>query len=76
MPRVPGTVEKVGSLSERAAMGNRSRRLSLDGNAWDDFSHDQARSRAYRWGEDGLAGISDDPRRALLRPGALERADP
>jgi hypothetical protein len=33
---------------------------SSDGNAWNYFSHDQARSRAYRWGEDGLAGISDD----------------
>jgi hypothetical protein len=33
---------------------------SENGNAWDYFSHDQARSRAYRWGEDGLAGISDD----------------
>jgi hypothetical protein len=33
---------------------------SLDGNAWDYFSHDQARSRAYHWGEDGLAGISDE----------------
>jgi hypothetical protein len=33
---------------------------SEDGNAWDSFSHDQARSRAYHWGEDGLAGISDD----------------
>jgi hypothetical protein len=33
---------------------------SHDGNAWDYFSHDQARSRAYHWGEDGLAGISDD----------------
>src|SRR5262249_810904 len=33
---------------------------SQTGNAWDYFSHDQARSRAYRWGEDGLAGISDD----------------
>ncbi|MEN9216671.1 MAG: hypothetical protein Q6K90_05035 [Gloeomargarita sp. HHBFW_bins_162] len=30
------------------------------GNAWDYFSHDQARSRAYRWGEDGLGGISDN----------------
>lgn len=29
------------------------------GNAWDYFSHDQARSRSYRWGEDGLAGLSD-----------------
>jgi len=33
---------------------------SPDGNAWDYFSHDQARSRAYHWGEDGIAGISDD----------------
>jgi hypothetical protein len=33
---------------------------SLDGNAWNYFTHDQARSRAYHWGEDGLAGISDD----------------
>src|SRR5215469_2181194 len=32
---------------------------SNDGNAWDYFSHDQARSRAYRWGEDGLGGFSD-----------------
>ena len=33
---------------------------SPDGSAWDYFSHDQARSRAYHWGEDGMAGISDD----------------
>jgi hypothetical protein len=33
---------------------------SDSGDAWNYFSHDQARSRAYRWGEDGLAGISDD----------------
>ena len=33
------------------------------GNAWDYFSHERARSRAYRWGEDGLAGISDDGQR-------------
>jgi len=32
---------------------------SAYGSAWDSFSHDQARSRAYRWGEDGIAGISD-----------------
>jgi len=32
---------------------------SADGNAWTSFPHDQARSRAYRWGEDGLLGISD-----------------
>jgi hypothetical protein len=33
---------------------------SADGRAWESFPHDQARSRAYRWGEDGLLGISDD----------------
>jgi hypothetical protein len=33
---------------------------SPHGSAWDFFPHDQARSRAYRWGEDGIAGISDD----------------
>src|SRR6185436_6095588 len=32
---------------------------SADGNCWDYFPHDQARSRAYRWGEDGLLGICD-----------------
>src|SRR5512144_722016 len=33
---------------------------SPSGDAWNYLSHDAARSRAYRWGEDGLAGISDD----------------
>src|SRR5262245_57840436 len=33
---------------------------SENGDAWDYLSHDQARSRAYRWGEDGLLGISDN----------------
>jgi hypothetical protein len=33
---------------------------SADGTAWDSFPHDHARSRAYRWGEDGLLGICDD----------------
>ena len=45
-------------LSERQ-WGTVREDYSEDGNAWDYFSHDQARSRAYRWGEDGLAGISD-----------------
>jgi hypothetical protein len=46
-------------LSERQ-WGTVREDYSLDGNAWDYFTHDQARSRAYHWGEDGLAGISDD----------------
>ena len=39
---------------------------SNDGNAWNYFSHDQSRSRAYRWGEDGLAGICDDKQQLLV----------
>jgi hypothetical protein len=46
-------------LSERQ-WGTVREDYSQDGNAWDYFSHDQARSRAYHWGEDGLAGISDN----------------
>jgi hypothetical protein len=46
-------------LSERQ-WGTVREDYSADGNAWDYFSHDQARSRAYHWGEDGVGGISDD----------------
>ena len=45
-------------LSERQ-WGTVREDYSTNGTAWDYFSHDQARSRAYRWGEDGLLGISD-----------------
>jgi hypothetical protein len=46
-------------LSERQ-WGTVREDYSQDGNAWNYFSHDQARSRAYHWGEDGLAGVSDE----------------
>jgi Mannosylglycerate hydrolase MGH1-like glycoside hydrolase domain len=46
-------------LSERA-WGTVREDYSADGSAWDFFPHDHARSRAYRWNEDGLAGICDD----------------
>src|SRR5512139_1974068 len=46
-------------LSERQ-WGTVREDYSEGGDAWNYFTHDQARSRAYRWGEDGLAGISDD----------------
>ena len=45
-------------LSERA-WGTVREDYSPDGNAWEYFPHDHARSRAYRWNEDGIAGISD-----------------
>lgn len=46
-------------LSERQ-WGTVREDYSDDGDAWAYFTHDQARSRAYRWGEDGIAGISDE----------------
>lgn len=46
-------------LSERQ-WGTVREDYSEGGDAWNYFSHDQSRSRAYKWGEDGLAGISDD----------------
>src|SRR2546421_3008300 len=46
-------------LSERQ-WGTVREDYSADGDAWNYFTHDQARSRAYHWGEDGLAGFSDD----------------
>src|SRR6266508_5297709 len=49
-------------LSERA-WGTVREDYSAYGEAWDYLPHDHARSRAYRWGEDGLLGISDDQQR-------------
>ncbi len=45
-------------LAERA-WGSVREDYSADGDAWNYFTHDQARSRAYRWNEDGMAGLSD-----------------
>src|SRR3954449_11208866 len=52
-------------LSERQ-WGTVREDYSGGGDAWNYFPHDQARSRAYRWGEDGLAGISDERQRLCL----------
>jgi hypothetical protein len=62
-------------LSERQ-WGTVREDYSDDGNAWDYFSHDQARSRAYRWGEDGLAGLSDDKQRLCFALALWNERDP
>jgi len=62
-------------LSERQ-WGTVREDYSRDGNAWDYFSHDQARSRAYRWGEDGLAGISDDKQQLCFAVALWNGRDP
>ncbi len=62
-------------LSERQ-WGTVREDYSPDGNAWDYFTHDQARSRAYRWGEDGLAGISDDKQQLCFSVALWNGRDP
>ena len=62
-------------LSERQ-WGTVREDYSENGDAWNYFPHDQARSRAYRWGEDGLAGISDDHQRLCFALALWNGQDP
>jgi hypothetical protein len=62
-------------LSERQ-WGTVREDYSEGGNAWGYFTHDQARSRAYRWGEDGVAGISDDGQRLCFALALWNGKDP
>src|SRR4051812_1745984 len=62
-------------LSERQ-WGTVREDYSEGGDAWNYFTHDQARSRAYRWGEDGIAGISDDRQRLCFSLGLWNGKDP
>jgi hypothetical protein len=62
-------------LSERQ-WGTVREDYSADGNAWNYFSHDHSRSRAYRWGEDGIAGICDDKQRLCFALALWNGHDP
>jgi hypothetical protein len=62
-------------LSERA-WGTVREDYSHDGSAWDYFPHDHARSRAYRWNEDGLGGICDRHQRICLAIALWNGKDP
>jgi hypothetical protein len=62
-------------LSDRA-WGTVREDYSESGTAWDSFPHDHARSRAYRWNEDGLMGISDDQGRLCLALALWNGRDP
>jgi Glycosyl hydrolase family 63 C-terminal domain len=62
-------------LSERQ-WGTVREDYSEGGDAWNFFTHDHARSRAYRWGEDGLAGISDDKQRLCFSLALWNGKDP
>jgi len=66
----------VGSLTSANDSGERSTRTIASGDAWNFFAHDQAHSRAYRWGEDGIGGISDDKQHLCLALALWNGKDP
>src|SRR6201992_3675594 len=69
-------LEKWGPYLSERQWGTVREDYSENGDAWSYFSHDQARSRVYRWGEDGLAGISDDKQRLCLALALWNERDP
>src|SRR5437870_13403536 len=62
-------------VSDRA-WGTVREDYSADGEAWEYFPHDHARSRAYRWGEDGIGGMSDEQCRLCLSVALWNGKDP
>jgi len=62
-------------LAERA-WGTVREDYSADGTAWEHFTHDQSRSRAYRWNEDGLGGICDKEQRLCFSLALWNGCDP
>ncbi|MGH8770939.1 MAG: MGH1-like glycoside hydrolase domain-containing protein, partial [Burkholderiales bacterium] len=62
-------------LAERA-WGTVREDYSPYGSAWEHFDHDQARSRAYRWNEDGMGGISDEQQRLCFALSLWNGKDP
>lgn len=75
--RQPGRPwKKWGPYVSERQWGTVREDYSEGGDAWNYFSHDQARSRAYRWGEDGLAGISDDRQRLCFALALWNGKDP
>jgi len=72
----PGEWKQLGPYLAERAWGTVREDYSPDGRAWDYFSHDQARSRAYRWSEDGLAGICDIEQRMCFALAFWNGRDP
>lgn len=73
----PGTVwRKWGPYLTDRQWGTVREDYSHDGNAWEFVSHDAARSKAFRWGEEGIAGISDDQQMLCLALALWNGKDP
>jgi Mannosylglycerate hydrolase MGH1-like glycoside hydrolase domain len=74
---VPGTRwRRWGAYLSERQWGTVREDYSADGSAWEYLPHDHARSRAYRWGEDGLLGICDDQARLCLSLALWNGNDP
>src|SRR5436190_24002770 len=69
-------LEKWGPYLSERQWGTVREDYSQNGDAWNFFPHDHARSRAYRWGEDGLAGISDDAQQLCFGLALWNGTDP
>ena len=59
---------KVGPYVSERQWGTVREDYSADGDAWNYFTHEHARSRAYRWGEDGIGGFCDDKQHLCASP--------
>jgi len=68
--------QRWGTYVSDRAWGTVREDYSADGNAWDYFPHDHARSRAYRWNEDGLGGFCDRDQRICLAVALWNERDP
>src|SRR5215213_5520982 len=68
--------KKWGPYLSQRQWGTVREDYSENGNAWNHLSHDHSRSRAYRWGEDGLAGLSDDKQRLCFALALWNERDP
>jgi hypothetical protein len=68
--------QRWGTYVSDRAWGTVREDYSADGNAWDYFPHDHARSRAYRWNEDGLAGVCDRDQHLCLALALWNERDP
>jgi hypothetical protein len=62
-PDTPGNWKAIGPYVSERAWGTVREDYSADGQAWQYFPYEHARSRAYRWNEDGLAGLCDRAQR-------------
>src|SRR6201995_930331 len=75
-PDVPGDWKMIGPYGSERAWGTGREDYSADGDVWRYFPYEHARSRAYRWNEDGLAGLSDRSQRLCFALAFWNGRDP